>query len=178
MLVAIHIQASCSLALVVSLQPVALVAGSTFALRLTHPPGPALRYSWVCPLTAADLHARRTPLTCSSRRQLRCLRLVSRIAASTVYNGPRNLDNDLPRDRVNYQYENDLQFRFQGSGRTRVAQGGKTISQLAAEYKVHPNVLRDWRTLAVKNLATLFDKHDDVASLRTAHEQQLEDLYA
>jgi putative transposase len=54
----------------------------------------------------------------------------------------------------------------------------KTISQLTAEYKVHPNVLRDWRTLAVKNLATLFDKHDDVASLRAAHEQQLEDLYA
>ena len=54
----------------------------------------------------------------------------------------------------------------------------KTISQLAAEYKVHPNVLRDWRTLAVKNLSTLFDKHDDVASLRVAHEQQLEALYA
>lgn len=54
----------------------------------------------------------------------------------------------------------------------------KTISQLAAEYKVHPNVLRDWRTLAVKNLSTLFDKHDDVASLRVAHEHQLEDLYA
>jgi transposase len=54
----------------------------------------------------------------------------------------------------------------------------KTISQLAAEYKVHPNVLRDWRTLAVKNLAALFDKHDDVASLRATQEQQLEDLYA
>lgn len=32
----------------------------------------------------------------------------------------------------------------------------KTISQLAAEYKVHLNVLRDWRMLAVKNLSTLF----------------------
>ena len=54
----------------------------------------------------------------------------------------------------------------------------KTISQVAAEYKVHPNVLRDWRTLAIKNLAALFDKHDDVGSLRIAYEQQLEDLYA
>jgi transposase-like protein len=31
----------------------------------------------------------------------------------------------------------------------------KTISQLAAEYKVHPNVLRDWRTIAVQNLTSL-----------------------
>ncbi len=54
----------------------------------------------------------------------------------------------------------------------------KTISQLAAEYKVHPNVLRDWRTVAVQNLASLFDKRDDVASLRATHEQHLEDLYA
>jgi transposase len=54
----------------------------------------------------------------------------------------------------------------------------KTISQLAAEYKVHPNVLRDWRTVAVQHLASLFDKRDDVASLRASHEQQLEDLYA
>lgn len=54
----------------------------------------------------------------------------------------------------------------------------KTISQLAAEYKVHPNVLRDWRTVAVQHLAALFDKRDDVASLRATHEQQLEDLYA
>ena len=54
----------------------------------------------------------------------------------------------------------------------------KTIAQLAAEYKVHPNVLRDWRTLAVQHLAALFDKHDDVASLRATHEQQLEELYA
>jgi len=54
----------------------------------------------------------------------------------------------------------------------------KTISQLAAEYKVHPNVLRDWRTIAVQNLASLFDKRDDVASLRATHEQHIEDLYA
>jgi len=54
----------------------------------------------------------------------------------------------------------------------------KTISQIAAEYKVHPNVLRDWRTVAVQNLASPFDKRDDVASLRATHEQHLEDLYA
>lgn len=54
----------------------------------------------------------------------------------------------------------------------------KTISQLAAEHKVHPNVLRDWKAVALKGLPTLFDKRDDVAALRTAHEHQIEDLYA
>ena len=54
----------------------------------------------------------------------------------------------------------------------------KTISQLAAEYHVHPNVLRDWRTLTLKQLPSLFEKHDDVASLRAVYEQRLEDLYA
>jgi transposase len=54
----------------------------------------------------------------------------------------------------------------------------KTLSQLAAEYKVHPNVLREWRTIAVSNLPSLFEKRDSLASLRAAHEEQVEDLYA
>ena len=33
---------------------------------------------WVCPLTAADLYARRTPRTCSPRRQVRCSGPASR----------------------------------------------------------------------------------------------------
>jgi transposase len=53
----------------------------------------------------------------------------------------------------------------------------KTLPQLAAEYKIHPNVLREWRTAAVKNLASLFERSDDVAKLRSAYEQQLDDLY-
>jgi hypothetical protein len=32
--------------------------------------------------------------------------------------------------------------------------------------------------MAIKYLSTFFDKHDDVASSRAAHEQQLQDLYA
>jgi len=54
----------------------------------------------------------------------------------------------------------------------------KSLTQLAAAYKVHPNVLHEWRTAAVKNLASLFEKGDDIAKLRSTYEQQLEDRYA
>jgi len=54
----------------------------------------------------------------------------------------------------------------------------KTLSQLSTEYGVHANVLRDWRTQALKGLPTVFERRDDVAELKTMHAQQLEDLYA
>lgn len=54
----------------------------------------------------------------------------------------------------------------------------KTISQLAAEHGVHPNVLREWRATALHGLPSLFEKGDSVAALRSAYEQQIEDLYA
>jgi putative transposase len=42
---------------------------------------------------------------------------------------------------------------------------------------VYTNVLREWRTAAVSNLASLFERSDDVAKLRAAPEQQLDELY-
>ena len=54
----------------------------------------------------------------------------------------------------------------------------KTLSQLVSEYGVHANVLRDWRTQALKGLPTIFDRRDDIAALKTTHTQQVDDLYA
>ena len=54
----------------------------------------------------------------------------------------------------------------------------KTISQLAAEHGVHPNVLRAWRTTALHGLPSWFAQGDSVAAIRTAYEQQIEELYA
>lgn len=54
----------------------------------------------------------------------------------------------------------------------------KTPSQIAAEYKVHPKVLRDWKALALKGLPSLFEKRHDLVAVQAAHAQQLEDLYA
>ena len=54
----------------------------------------------------------------------------------------------------------------------------KTITQLAAEQSVHPNVLREWKVTVLKGMAGLFEKGDSVTAMRTAYEQQLEDRYA
>jgi transposase len=54
----------------------------------------------------------------------------------------------------------------------------KTIAQIASEYEVHPTQLKNWKTIAVEGLASLFEKQDSTADLKAAHEQQLSDLYA
>lgn len=54
----------------------------------------------------------------------------------------------------------------------------KTLQQLAAEHGIHPNVLRDWKTIATTSFPDLFERGDSVAALRAQYEQQLEDLYA
>lgn len=54
----------------------------------------------------------------------------------------------------------------------------KTLAQISAEYGVHANVLHKWRTQALKGIASLFERRDDVAALKTSHSQQVEELYA
>lgn len=54
----------------------------------------------------------------------------------------------------------------------------KTVNQLAAEYGIAPTVLREWRLVALKGLADVFERRDSVTDLKATHERQLEDLYA
>jgi len=54
----------------------------------------------------------------------------------------------------------------------------KTLTQIAAEYEVHPTQLKEWRTRAVEGLPSLFERHDSAAELRATHEEQLTELYA
>jgi transposase len=54
----------------------------------------------------------------------------------------------------------------------------KTVPQISTEYAVHPNVVREWRTQALKGLPTLFERRDDLVAVKAAHAQQVEDLYA
>jgi transposase len=56
--------------------------------------------------------------------------------------------------------------------------GDKSLTQLASEHKVHPNQLPNWRDLALQDFASLFDKKNLTADLQTAHERQVEELYA
>ena len=53
-----------------------------------------------------------------------------------------------------------------------------SLAQISAEYGVHANVLREWRTQALKGLATIFERRDDVATLKAAHTHQVDELYA
>ncbi len=43
---------------------------------------------------------------------------------------------------------------------------------------MHPNVLRDWKATALKALPAAFEKRDSLEAARTAHAQQLQELYA
>ena len=54
----------------------------------------------------------------------------------------------------------------------------KSLSQLAAEHKIHPTQLRQWREAALKELPTLFDKKDHTADVVAAYECRVEELYA
>jgi transposase-like protein len=42
----------------------------------------------------------------------------------------------------------------------------KTIAQIAAEYEVHPTQLNQWKQIALKGLASLFEEKDSVAALK------------
>lgn len=54
----------------------------------------------------------------------------------------------------------------------------KSLSQLAAEHKVHPTQLRHWRDAALKELPTRFDKKDHTADVVAVYERQVEELSA
>jgi transposase len=54
----------------------------------------------------------------------------------------------------------------------------KTLSQLASEYGVHPNILRDWKQATIKGLPDVFERRDSLTDVKAAYERQLEDLYA
>jgi transposase-like protein len=56
---------------------------------------------------------------------------------------------------------------------------GKTIVQLASEYRVHPSQLNTWKTIGLNGLPSLFSREHKAADAdQAAHEKKLNDLYA
>lgn len=53
----------------------------------------------------------------------------------------------------------------------------KSLTQLASEYGVHPNQLRDWKKVALQGLPTLFEA-DKKAAAAIDQEQKIDELYA
>jgi transposase len=54
----------------------------------------------------------------------------------------------------------------------------KTLTQLSSEHGVATTVLCEWRAIARKGMASLYERRDNLADQQAAHEKQLEDLYA
>ena len=56
----------------------------------------------------------------------------------------------------------------------------KTLSQVAAAYGIHPNLVAQWRDQALTGLAGLFSrtKETEWAAKEAVHEREKQDLYA
>lgn len=55
----------------------------------------------------------------------------------------------------------------------------KTVAQIASERHVHPNQIYQWKTIVLKDLATLFGSdHKGETALKAEYEKRLEELYA
>jgi len=67
-----------------------------------------------------------------------------------------------------------LSFHFSA----KVGQAQKTLVQIASEYEVHPTQLKNWRTIALEGLPSLFEKQDSTVELKATYEQQQTELYA
>lgn len=59
-----------------------------------------------------------------------------------------------------------------------VVQTKTSINQLAAEHGVAPTVLREWKQAALTGIPDLFERRASVTEVKTAHERELEQLYA
>jgi transposase-like protein len=55
-----------------------------------------------------------------------------------------------------------------------VLRGEKTMSQIAAEHDVHPNLIGLWKTTAMERFPSLFERENaDREAERLAHDKQL-----
>lgn len=53
----------------------------------------------------------------------------------------------------------------------------KTLSQIAAEYQVHPNVISRWKAEFMNNADKVFSKEaDEVEKIKRAYEQEKDEL--
>lgn len=55
------------------------------------------------------------------------------------------------------------------------ARGDKTMSEIAAEFKVHPHQIQTWKKVLLENMTTLFEKSTNTSE---AKNEDSEPLYA
>lgn len=61
---------------------------------------------------------------------------------------------------------------------TQILRDDKTLAQIAAEHGVHPNLLSQWKAIALHGLPTLFERDESAqATEKAAQEKQAAELY-
>ena len=75
---------------------------------------------------------------------------------------------------------NSYSAEFKAKVVREVLREDKTLSQVAAEHGIHPNLLGQWRDQALAGMAGLFSrtKETEWAAREAAHEQEKQELYA
>jgi len=73
-----------------------------------------------------------------------------------------------------------MRRRFTGDFKARVAlealRGDKTIQEIAAKHKVHPNQVSDWKRHAIEGLSAVFS--NGANRERQDHQAEIRDLHA
>jgi transposase-like protein len=73
------------------------------------------------------------------------------------------------------QYSEDLKAQIV----LEILKEDKTLNELASEYGIHVNQLRQWKKIAVQGLPSLFGKEGkEFDKIQTSYEKQIEDLYS
>jgi transposase-like protein len=59
-----------------------------------------------------------------------------------------------------------------------VLRGERTLSEIASENQVHPNMLTRWKTEALKNFSQLFEKEaSKTKQMKKQYEDKIDELY-
>ena len=53
----------------------------------------------------------------------------------------------------------------------------KTVSELASEHSLHPNLVTNWKQAAIKTLPSVFDRQAASLEKEAAQEQKISELY-
>lgn len=73
-----------------------------------------------------------------------------------------------------------MRRRFTAADKAQLVQevlrGEKTIAQIAAAHKVHPNMLGQWKTAAIKGLPAIFDEKRNAAA-RAELDAEVQELF-
>jgi len=74
-----------------------------------------------------------------------------------------------------------MRRRFTAVFKAQVVQealrGEKTIAQIAAKHKIHPNMIGQWKLAVVKGLPAIFDEKRNAVAIKAEHQAEMQELF-